>query len=167
MARSGFGSILCKLNAHRLGFLRLPYSVNSGIEHVADPLYKRYAVTRLSAFPLLVRVHGFRLFHPRRSFRLFPHGTGSLSVVRDEIWMVPFRQDTTCPALLIELTACAFLCTGCHPVSRAFPALINITTDSGSACSPFARRYCESRLISFPGAQMFQFPPASLTYGFS
>ena len=26
-----------------------------------------------------------------------------------------FRQDTTCPALLIELTICAFLCTG--PVS--------------------------------------------------
>ncbi len=35
-----------------------------------------------------------------------------------------FRQDTTCPALLIELTACAFLCTGLSPciarLSRRF-----------------------------------------------
>ena len=26
-----------------------------------------------------------------------------------------FRQDVTCPALLIELTTCAFLCTGLSP----------------------------------------------------
>ncbi len=56
------------------------------------------------------------------------HGTGSLSVSQEYLALEDgppiFRQDTTCPALLIELTACAFLCTGLSPciarLSRRF-----------------------------------------------
>ena len=61
-------------------------------------------------------------------FSPFPHGTGSLSVSQEYLALEDgppiFRQDTTCPALLIELTACAFLCTGLSPciarLSRRF-----------------------------------------------
>ncbi len=56
------------------------------------------------------------------------HGTGSLSVSQEYLALEDgppiFRQDTTCPALLIELTVCAFLCTGLSPciarLSRRF-----------------------------------------------
>ena len=54
-----------------------------------------------------------------------------------------FRQDTTCPALLIELTAHALLCTGLSPciarLSRRFHYTHMLIQALGS--SPFARRY--------------------------
>ena len=54
-----------------------------------------------------------------------------------------FRQDTTCPALLIELTAHALLCTGLSPLYRApfqtLPLTHMLIQALGS--SPFARRY--------------------------
>ncbi len=61
-------------------------------------------------------------------FSPFPHGTGSLSVSQEYLALEDgppiFRQDTTCPALLIELTAHALLCTGLSPciarLSRRF-----------------------------------------------
>lgn len=61
-------------------------------------------------------------------FSPFPHGTGSLSVSQEYLALEDgppiFRQDTTCPALLIELTAYALLCTGLSPciarLSRRF-----------------------------------------------
>ena len=48
-----------------------------------------------------------------------------------------FRQDTTCPALLIELTAHALLCTGLSPCIAPFPdASTNTHADSGSGLLP-------------------------------
>ena len=45
-------------------------------------------------------------------FSPFPHGTGSLSVSQEYLALEDgppiFRQDITCPALLIELTVNAF-----------------------------------------------------------
>ena len=63
-----------------------------------------------------------------------------------------FRQDNTCPALLIELTAVHLRVRGYHPVSRDFPdASTNAQTDSGSGLFPVRSPLLgESRLISFP-----------------
>ena len=66
--------------------------------------------------PLLVRTR-FQVLFPLPSpgfFSPFPHGTGSLSVSQEYLALEDgppiFRQDTTCPALLIELTStCAFV----------------------------------------------------------
>ena len=54
-----------------------------------------------------------------------------------------FRQDTTCPALLIELTACAFFVYGAVTLYRApFQTLpLTHTLIQALGCSPFARRY--------------------------
>src|SRR4030065_403451 len=73
---------------------------------VADPLYKRYAVTEQ------VRSHclyacGFRIyFTPLPGFfSPFPHGTGSLSVDYEYLALEDgppmFRQGFSCPALLV------------------------------------------------------------------
>ncbi len=54
-----------------------------------------------------------------------------------------FRQDTTCPALLIELTVCASSCTGLSPSYRATFQTLPLTHKPIQVlgCSPFARRY--------------------------
>ncbi len=77
--------------------------------------------------------------------------------------MVPiFEQDTTCPALLIELTAHARFCVrGCHPVSRApFQTLpTSMLIQALGSSRSLAAATGESRLISFPrGAKVVQFP---------
>ena len=53
-----------------------------------------------------------------------------------------FRQDTTCPALLIELTAHALLCTGLSPCIAPFQTLpLTHMLIQALGSSPFARRY--------------------------
>src|ERR1700748_2042812 len=73
---------------------------------VADPLYKRYAVTE-QVRSYCLYAHGFRIyFTPLPGFfSPFPHGTGSLSVDYEYLALEDgppmFRQDYTCPALLV------------------------------------------------------------------
>ena len=83
-----------------------------------------------------------------------------------------FRQDFTCPALLVArpVPPPTFSIRGYHPLWPAFPD----RSDKSMAISCRLLRFRspllpESRLMSFPRAtEMFQFARfASLTYGFS
>ena len=106
-------------------------------------------------------------------FSPFPHGTGSLSVDHEYLALEDgppiFRQDYTCPALLVVplVPLPTFHVRGCHPLRLPFP---------GHSVKSKAKRYrllpfrspllWESRLISVPaGTEMFQFSafaPATL-----
>ncbi len=103
-------------------------------------------------------------------FSPFPHGTGSLSVIREYLGLEGgppmFRQDFTCPALLKDLWALSH--TGLSPISPDFPdrsATCPKTTGLFRVRSPLL---AESLLMSFPpGTEMFQFPGfASMHYVF-
>ena len=115
---------------------------------------------------------GFRIyFTPLPGFfSPFPHGTGSLSVDHEYLALEDgppiFRQDFTCPALLLVplVPLPTFRVRGCHPLWPPFP--------ERSAKSK-ANRYrllrfrspllSESRLISVPAVtEMFQFSAFAL-----
>jgi hypothetical protein len=72
---------------------------------------------------------GFRIyFTPLPGFfSPFPHGTGSLSVDHEYLALEDgppiFRQDYTCPALLVArlVLPSTFRIRGYHPVSPEFP----------------------------------------------
>src|SRR5690606_34942501 len=109
--------------------LRLPYSVNLATEckslthytkgtqshHEGAPTACTYTVSGSISLPL----QGF--------FSPFPHGTGSLSVSQEYLALEDgppmFKQDTTCPVLLV-FTVKALSCTGLSPciagLSRPF-----------------------------------------------
>src|SRR6266700_7711272 len=119
--------------------------------------------------------YGFRIyFTPLPGFfSPFPHGTGSLSVDHEYLALEDgppiFRQDYTCPALLVVplVPPPTFHVRGCQPLRLPFP---------GHSVKSKAKRYrllpfrspllWESRLISVPaGTEMFQFSafaPATL-----
>ena len=117
---------------------------------------------------------GFRIyFTPLPGFfSPFPHGTGSLSVDHEYLALEDgppiFRQDYTCPALLVArlVPPTRFYIRGYHPLWPDFPD--RSTMKLAKECwlvrvrSPLL---WESRLISFPRAtEMFQFTRfASLT----
>ena len=122
--------------------------------------------------------HGFRIyFTPLPGFfSPFPHGTGSLSVDHEYLALEDgppiFRQDFTCPALLIArlVPPTEFRLQGYHLLWPGFPS--RLTIPSAKTCRLFRFRsplLSESRLISFPRAtEMFQFARfASLAYVFS
>ena len=116
---------------------------------------------------------GFRIyFTPLPGFfSPFPHGTGSLSV-NDEYLALEdgppiFRQDFTCPALLVAslVPPPTFRVRGCHPLRPPFPERstksIAITCRLLRVRSPLL---AESRLISVPPAtEMFQFTGFALS----
>ena len=104
---------------------------------------------------------GFRIyFTPLPGFfSPFPHGTGSLSV-NDEYLALEdgppmFRQDFTCPALLVVhlvLPHC-FRLRGYHPLWPHFPERSANSTDKEYSLLPFRSPLLwESRLMSFPAA---------------
>ena len=105
--------------------------------------------------------HGFRIyFTPLPGFfSPFPHGTGSLSV-NDEYLALEdgppiFRQDYTCPALLVAslVPHQSFHIRGYHPLWPPFPKRFvkkdAITSRLLRVRSPLLT---ESRLMSFPRA---------------
>ena len=121
---------------------------------------------------------GFRIyFTPLPGFfSPFPHGTCSLSVDYEYLALEDgppiFRQDFTCPALLVArlVPRSSFSIRGYHPLWPAFPDRFDKST--ARTCRLFRFRsplLSESRLMSFPRAtEMFQFARfASLTYVFS
>ena len=121
---------------------------------------------------------GFRIyFTPLPGFfSPFLHSTCSLSVDYEYLALEDgppiFRQDYTCPALLVvrSVPPIRFRVRGYHPLWPAFP----YRSTSQSTITHRLLRFrspllSESRLISFPVAtSMFQFATgASLTSGFS
>jgi hypothetical protein len=121
---------------------------------------------------------GFRIyFTPLPGFfSPFPHGTGSLSVDYEYLALEDgppiFRQDFTCPALLVArlVPQSSFFIRGYHPLWPDFPFRFDKLT--AKTCRLFRFRsplLSESRLMSIPRAtEMFQFARfASHTYVFS
>ena len=121
---------------------------------------------------------GFRIyFTPLPGFfSPFPHGTCSLSVDYEYLALEDgppiFRQDFTCPALLVAcpVPQSTFFIRGYHPLWPDFPFRSDKST--AKSCRLFRFRsplLSESRLMSFPRAtEMFQFTRfASHTYVFS
>ncbi len=116
--------------------------------------------------------YGFRIyFTPLPGFfSPFPHGTGSLSVDHEYLALEDgppiFRQDFTCPALLVAglVPHLSFCVRGYHPLWPAFPD--RFANKDAKTCwllrvrSPLLP---ESRLISVPSVtEMFQFTEFAL-----
>ncbi len=110
---------------------------------------------------------GFRIyFTPLPGFfSPFPHGTGSLSVDHEYLALEDgppmFRQDYTCPALLVVylVPRQRFRVQGYHLLWPEFPIRSPITVAKIYRLIRFrSPLLSESRLISFPRAtEMFQF----------
>ena len=110
---------------------------------------------------------GFRIyFTPLPGFfSPFPHGTGSLSVDYEYLALEDgppiFRQDFTCPALLVSslVPHTGFRVRGYHPLWPAFPDRFANTGAKARRLVPFRSPLLrESRLISVPPVtEMFQF----------
>ena len=110
---------------------------------------------------------GFRIyFTPLPGFfSPFPHGTSSLSVDYEYLALEDgppiFRQDYTCPALLVArlVPPPTFLVRDYHPLWSDFP--FRSDKSMAKTCRLFRFRsplLSESRLMSFPRAtEMFQF----------
>src|SRR5215831_16847852 len=102
---------------------------------------------------------GFRFyFTPLPGFfSPFPHGTGSLSVDNEYLALEDgppiFRQDFTCPALLVSslVPHKGFRVRGYHPLWRPFPEASANTGAKSRRLFPFRSPLLwESRLISLP-----------------
>ena len=110
---------------------------------------------------------GFRIyFTPLPGFfSPFPHGTGSLSVDHEYLALEDgppiFRQDFTCPALLLSrlVPQQSLRLRGYHPLRPAFPDRSPDFAAKSRWLFPFrSPLLSESRLMSFPRAtEMFQF----------
>ena len=110
---------------------------------------------------------GFRIyFTPLPGFfSPFPHGTGSLSVDDEYLALEDgppiFRQDFTCPALLVArpVPQSSFLIRGYHPLWPDFPFRSDKSTAKTCRLIRFrSPLLSESRLISVPlPTEMFQF----------
>ena len=111
--------------------------------------------------------YGFRIyFTPLPGFfSPFPHGTGSLSVDHEYLALEDgppiFRQDSTCPALLLArlVPPPPFRIRDYHPLRSDFPD--SSAKAMAKSCRLLRFRsplLSESRLISFPlPTEMFQF----------
>ena len=115
---------------------------------------------------------GFRIyFTPLPGFfSPFPHGTGSLSVDHEYLALEDgppmFRQDFTCPALLVAtlVPPSVFRIRGYHPLWPDFPDRFASSTANWCRLLRFrSPLLSESRLISVPaGTEMFQFSAFAL-----
>ena len=110
---------------------------------------------------------GFRIyFTPLPGFfSPFPHGTGSLSVDHEYLALEDgppiFRQDFTCPALLVAalVPPTRLRIRGSHPLRPPFPERsAGTSATNGRLFRVRSPLLAESRLISVPPAtEMFQF----------
>ena len=156
--------------------LRLPYSVKLATECKSLTHYTKGTQSPCGSYFLYAC--GFRIyFTPLPGFfSPFPHGTCSLSVDYEYLALEDgppiFRQDYTCPALLVVhlVPQKSFPVRGYHPLWPDFP----FRSSKSSAKEHRLFRFrspllSESRLMSFPRAtEMFQFTRfASHTYVFS
>ena len=156
--------------------LRLPYSVKLATECKSLTHYTKGTQSPCGSYFLYAC--GFRIyFTPLPGFfSPFPHGTCSLSVDYEYLALEDgppiFRQDYTCPALLVVhlVPQKSFPVRGYHPLWPDFP----FRSSKSSAKEHRLFRFrspllSESRLMSFPRAtEMFQFTRfATMTYLFS
>ncbi len=103
-------------------------------------------------------------------FSPFPHGTGSLSVDHEYLALEDgppiFRQDFTCPALLLvpSVPLPTFRVRGYHPLWPPFPERSAKSKAKRYRLLPFRSPLLwESRLISVPAVtEMFQFSAFAL-----
>ena len=110
---------------------------------------------------------GFRIyFTPLPGFfSPFPHGTGALSVDYEYLALEDgppiFRQDFTCPALLLAslVPPSTFRLRGSHPLRPPFPERSAKSCATSCRLLPFRSPLLwESRLLSVPPVtEMFQF----------
>ncbi len=146
--------------------LRLPYSVKLATECKSLTHYTKGTQSPLARLLLFVSMRFQDLFHfPPGVLSPFPHGTSSLSVDDEYLALEDgppiFRQDYTCPALLVvsSVPHRSFRVRGYHPLWPTFPSR------SAKSCAITNRLFrfrspllSESRLMSFPRAtEMFQF----------
>ena len=156
--------------------LRLPYSVKLATECKSLTHYTKGTQSPCGSYFLYAC--GFRIyFTPLPGFfSPFPHGTCSLSVDYEYLALEDgppiFRQDYTCPALLVVhlVPQKSFPVRGYHPLWPDFP----FRSSKSSAKEHRLFRFrspllSESRLMSFPRAtEMFQFTRfATVAYEFS
>ncbi len=123
----------------------------------SDPRFNRKAVEARGSHCLYAC--GFRIyFTPLPGFfSPFPHGTGSLSVDHEYLALEDgppiFRQDSTCPALLVSrlVPPPAFRIRGYHPLWPDFPDRFAKPVAKTRRLLPFRSPLLwQSRLISFP-----------------
>src|ERR1700754_2009586 len=156
--------------------LRLPYSVKLATECKSLTHYTKGTQSPCGSYFLYAC--GFRIyFTPLPGFfSPFPHGTSSLSVDYEYLALEDgppiFRQDYTCPALLVArlVLLLVFFIRDYHPLWLNFP--FHSDKPIAKTCRLFRFRsplLSESRLMSVPQAtEMFQFTWfASHTYEFS
>ena len=111
--------------------------------------------------------YGFRIYCTPLPgfFSPFPHGTGSLSVDHEYLALEDgppmFRQDFTCPALLVArlVPQSIFRLRGSHPLWPSLPGPSAKCIAKSCRLVPFRSPLLwESRLLSIPpGTEMFQF----------
>ena len=116
--------------------------------------------------------YGFRIYCTPLPgfFSPFPHGTGSLSVDHEYLALEDgppmFRQDFTCPALLVArlVPHSTFRLRGFHPLRPSFPERSAKSNATSCRLVPFRSPLLwESRLLSVPpGTEMFQFSGLAL-----
>ncbi len=156
--------------------LRLPYSVKLATECKSLTHYTKGTQSPCGSYFLYAC--GFRIyFTPLPGFfSPFPHGTCSLSVDYEYLALEDgppiFRQDYTCPALLVVhlVLQKSFPVRGYHPLWPDFPFRSSKSTAKEHRLFRFrSPLLSESRLMSFPRAtEMFQFTRfATMTYVFS
>ena len=141
--------------------LRLPYPVKLATERKSLTHYTKGTQSPHKGGSHCLYACGFRIyFTPLPGFfSPFPHGTGSLSVDYEYLALEDgppiFRQDFTCPALLVAnlVSLMYFRVRGYHPLRPHFPErstnTLVISCRLVPVRSPLLR---ESRLISVPPA---------------
>ena len=139
--------------------LRLPYSVKLAGKRKSLTHYTKGTPSPCGSDFLYAC--GFRIyFTPLPGFfSPFPHGTCSLSVDYEYLALEDgppiFRQDFTCPALLVvrSVPPKGFHIRGYHPLWPAFPCRsVNLSTITHRLLRFRSPLLSESRLISFPAA---------------
>ena len=139
--------------------LRLPYPVKLATERKSLTHYTKGTQSPNKSAPTacMHAVSGSISLPSQGFFSPFPHGTGSLSVDDEYLALEDgtpiFRQDFTCPALLVAclVPQLCFRIRGYHPLWPTFPGCSPNTTVI--TCRLFRVRsplLTESRLISFP-----------------
>ena len=139
--------------------LRLPYSVKLATECKSLTHYTKGTPSPRCQGSDCLYACGFRIyFTPLPGFfSPFPHGTGSLSVDYEYLALEDgppiFRQDSTCPALLVPILVphSNFRLRGYHPLWPDFPNGSTSSSAKNWRLLPFRSPLLwESRLISFP-----------------
>src|SRR5215207_7346147 len=141
--------------------LRLPYSVNLATECKSLTHYTKGTPSPPCGGSDCLYACGFRIyFTPLPGFfSPFPHGTSSLSVDYEYLALEDgppiFRQDVTCPALLVVhlVPPSTFFIRDYHPLWSDFPDRSDKPT--AKRCRLFRFRsplLSESRLMSIPRA---------------